>query len=220
MILNQAKQGERTEVLEQTVFHWISEYGYGAVVFLLMLGIVGLPVPDETILTFSGYLVFKHQLHLVPAILAALVGSSCGITLSYALGRAFGIPLIRRYGRYFHVTEERLQRVHGWLEHAGAWSLTFGYFLPGVRHLTAYVAGTSKLQLSIFVLFAYSGALLWTSTFVSAGYVLGEQGSKVWRQLHSYSWMLTGLTAIGLLIFVVVARLVHQRMRVKVPIEK
>jgi len=220
MLKSRETGSKRTGVLEQTVFHWISEYGYGAIVFLLMLGIVGLPVPDETILTFSGYLVFKHQLHLVPAELAALLGSAGGITLSYALGRGFGLPLIRRYGRYVHITEERLQRVHGWLEHAGAWSLTFGYFLPGVRHLTAYVAGTSRLQLGIFALFAYSGALLWTSTFVTAGYVLGEQGSKVWRELHSYSWMLTALTAGGLMIFFVGARLIHLRMREKAPIHK
>lgn len=220
MLESRGTGSKRAAVLEKTVFHWISEYGYGAIVFLLMLGIVGLPVPDETILTFSGYLVFKNRLHFAPTVLAAFLGSSCGITLSYMLGRAFGIPLIHRYGRYLHITEERLQRVHGWLEHAGAWSLTFGYFLPGVRHLTAYVAGTSKLELRIFTLFAYSGALLWTSAFVSAGYILGEQGSKVWREFHSYAWMLTALMIGGFLIFLVGARMIHQRMREKAPIHK
>ena len=39
------------------VFQWVSTYGYGALFVLLMLGIVGLPVPDETLLVFCGYLI-------------------------------------------------------------------------------------------------------------------------------------------------------------------
>ena len=50
-----------------------------------------------------------------------------------------------------------------------------GYFIPGVRHFTAIVAGTSKLELHSFALFAYSGATLWVSTFVFLGYHFGPQ---------------------------------------------
>jgi len=187
-------------VLEETIFHWIREYGYAAIVCLLMLGIVGLPVPDETLLTFSGYLVFKTQLHWIPTMLAAFVGSACGMTLSYLLGRTFGLRLIHRYGPYVHLTEKRLERAHQWLEHRGAWSLTFGYFLPGIRHLTAYVAGTSRLSLHVFSLFAYGGALLWTTTFVVAGYVMGDEWTKMSSDFHAYAWMLTGLLAAALVI--------------------
>jgi membrane protein DedA with SNARE-associated domain len=42
-----------------TIVYWIAHYGYLALFGLLMLGIVGLPVPDETLLTFAGYLVFR-----------------------------------------------------------------------------------------------------------------------------------------------------------------
>jgi membrane protein DedA with SNARE-associated domain len=51
----------------------------------------------------------------------------------------------------------------------------FGYFLPGVRHLTAYVAGTSQFSFAVFALFAYTGALLWPVTFLSVGYIAGEE---------------------------------------------
>jgi membrane protein DedA with SNARE-associated domain len=43
------------------IFSWIAQYGYVALLGLLMLGIVGLPIPDETLLTFAGYLVFKQD---------------------------------------------------------------------------------------------------------------------------------------------------------------
>jgi membrane protein DedA with SNARE-associated domain len=42
-------------------------------------GIVGLPVPDEWLLTFSGYLVFKNTLSFVPTFFAAFLGSACGL---------------------------------------------------------------------------------------------------------------------------------------------
>lgn len=161
-----------------------------------MLGIVGLPVPDETLLTFSGYLVFKGQLHLPPTLLAAFLGSICGITLSYILGRTFGFYLIHKYGRYLHITEARLNRTHRWLEHAGAWSLTFGYFLPGVRHLTAYVAGTSEMQPVVFVLHAYGGALLWSASFVGIGFAMGDEWTRLSHSVHSYAWMATAIAAV------------------------
>ena len=52
-----------------------------------MMGIVGLPIPDETLLTFSGYLIYKHSFVLPLAFAAAFAGSACGISISYWLGR-------------------------------------------------------------------------------------------------------------------------------------
>ena len=43
----------------EIITQWISHYGYFGLFSLLMLGIVGLPVPDETLLTFAGYLVVE-----------------------------------------------------------------------------------------------------------------------------------------------------------------
>ena len=73
--------------MEETLLQWISQYGYLAIFFLLMLGIVGLPIPDEVLLTFSGYLVFKGQLALAPTMASAFLGSICGVSVSYSIGR-------------------------------------------------------------------------------------------------------------------------------------
>ena len=158
---------------------WISQYGYFGLSSLLMLGIVGLPVPDETLLTFAGYLVYKHQLTFPGTLLSAFLGSACGITLSYGLGRTVGSFLIHKYGRYVFITAERLDAVHRWFLRRGKWSLPIGYFIPGVRHLTAYVAGTSRLEVPKFALFAYSGALVWSTSFILLGYFLGDQWQYV-----------------------------------------
>jgi membrane protein DedA with SNARE-associated domain len=49
---------------------------------LLMRGIVGIPVPDETLLVFTGYLIFKHELDPLPAFASGFLGSICGISRS------------------------------------------------------------------------------------------------------------------------------------------
>ena len=177
--------------MEQHILAWITEYGYAAIAGLLVLGIVGLPVPDETLLTFTGYLVFRGNLRLPLAFAAALMGSACGITISYVLGRTFGIKLIHRYGRYVRIREEHVEKAHAWFRKAGRWSLTFGYFIPGVRHLTAYAAGMSDLEAPQFALSAYTGACLWVSAFLSLGYLLGDRWEAVERNVHHYLVYLT-----------------------------
>jgi membrane protein DedA with SNARE-associated domain len=177
---------------------WIAQYGYAAIFGLLVLGIVGLPVPDETLLTFSGYLVFQGHLKLPWAFGAALAGSLCGITLSYALGRTFGLGLIHRYGRYLRITEEHVEKAHAWFRRVGHWGLTFGYFVPGVRHLTAYAAGMSELEPRQFALFAYPGGCAWVACFMGLGYFLGERWEAVEQHIHHYLLAATGVAIIGL----------------------
>ena len=196
--------------MEERVLHLITEYGYLGISGLLMLGIVGLPVPDETLLMLTGYLIFSGHLHLLPAFFAAFLGSACGISVSYVLGRSFGLPLIHRFGKYLHLTEERIAKVHNWFERIGRWALTFGYFIPGVRHLTAYAAGMSYLEPHEFAMFAYSGAFLWCGTFIALGYFLGERWEKVYREIERHA--LIAVLAAGALLAVL---LVWRRVRRK-----
>jgi membrane protein DedA with SNARE-associated domain len=154
---------------------------------MLMFGIVGLPVPDETLLTFTGYLIYQGTLSLPLAFATALAGSACGISLSFWLGRTFGLGLIHRYGRYVRITPAHVDKAHDWFRRRGHWGLTFGYFIPGVRHLTAYAAGMSALEPPQFALFAYSGAVLWVSTFLTLGYFLGDRWRAVEKTIHHYA---------------------------------
>lgn len=170
----------------ELVNDWIVHYGYAGIFALLMLGIVGLPVPDETLLTFAGYLVFQRRLHLAPTLAAALLGSICGITISYVLGRLTGYFLIEKYGPKLHIHMDRVHKVHDWFQRLGRFTLTFGYFVPGVRHLTAYVAGASELEAPVFAAFAYAGAALWTTSFIALGYLLGEQWTRISGDVHRW----------------------------------
>jgi len=185
--------------VEQQLLAWITHYGYLAIYFLLVFGVVGLPIPDETLLTLTGYLIYKGNLSLPLAFATALAGSATGITISFELGRLFGHSLLLRYGKYFHLTPDRLARAHAWFERVGHWALTIGYFIPGVRHLTAYAAGISEVRPLQFALFAYSGAILWVSTFLSLGYFLGDRWEAVERNVHQYLIWASVAVGVGLI---------------------
>jgi len=183
------------------ISHWITQYGYAGIFAALVLGIVGLPVPDETLLTFAGYLVSRGQLKLAPTVAAAFLGSVCGITVSYMLGRLTGYLLIERYGARLHIKMERVHQVHDWFRRLGRFTLTFGYYVPGVRHLTAYVAGASELEWPVFAIFAYAGAALWTSSFIALGYFVGEQWSRVSGEMHRYALWAAAILCVAALVW-------------------
>ena len=171
----------------ESLLSWLSHYGYAGLFGLLVLGIVGLPVPDETLLVFSGYLISTGRLHPLLTFLAGFGGSVCGISLSYTIGRTLGRRLVLRYGRYFGVTEMRIERAHRWFQRTGDWLLTIGYFIPGVRHVTALVAGMSELEYGTFARFAYAGAAIWVCTFLLIGYFVGENWRAAIALVHRYT---------------------------------
>ena len=167
-----------------SVFDWISAYGYGMIFLLLTLGVVGLPIPDETLLVFCGYLVSTGRMHPAGAFFSALAGSWCGISLSYTIGRTLGLGAVRRFGKILRVTEERLDRVHRWFDRVGHWALFGGYFIAGVRHFTAIIAGASGLSFRSFAAYAWPGGLLWISAFLTLGYFLGENWRRIAEVVH------------------------------------
>ena len=188
----------------EAVLGWVAHYGYVGIFGLLMLGIVGAPIPDETLLMFAGYLIFKHELEPLPAFAAGFLGSICGITVSYALGRLLGLYLVTRLGRFLRVKPEDLDRVRAWYEGKGKYGLVISYFIPGIRHLAAYVAGSSRLPLPVFAAFAYLGGLLWSGSFMSIGYVLGDEWQQMSVSLHRYlligAGVITVVIAIGFIL--------------------
>lgn len=166
--------------MESVVLEWVATYGYVAIFTLLVLGIVGLPVPDEFLLTSCGFLVYQGTLQLVPTVASALAGSITGITCSYILGRTVGWKFLHsRLGRMLHIKDEHIRRVHDWFDSIGHWALMIGYFVPGVRHFTAVVAGTSKLELGSFAMYAYTGAAIWVGIFVFIGYHFGSRWKAI-----------------------------------------
>jgi membrane protein DedA with SNARE-associated domain len=174
------------------VSQFLSQYGYFAIFALLMLGIVGPLIPDDTILVLSGIAAHEGRLELATTVAVAFAGSICGISVSYAIGRTGAILALRRIRFLDRWIGQRLPRVESWFEKYGKWTLFFGYFIAGVRHLSAVGAGMSKLRLRTFALYAFPGGLIWVISFVSIGYYLGEG----WRVIaHRLNFSATAIAA-------------------------
>jgi len=184
---------------------WVAHYGGFALFTLLIFGIIGLPVPDETLLVFCGYLIFKGKLQPFGTWLGAALGSICGITGSYFIGRTLGLGFIHsRFGKWLHISDERIHQVHDRFNRLGHWALVVGYYIPGVRHFTAIVAGTSRLEFPAFALFAYSGACLWVSTFMFLGYWFGDDWERMFEMIHHNLVLATVVLAALVVIWLVV----------------
>ncbi|WP_245534008.1 DedA family protein [Effusibacillus pohliae] len=196
---------EEGSPIEQTVLDLISVYGYIALFLSLVFGIVGLPIPDEVIMTYVGFLVSQGTMRFSFALSVAFLGSAVGMTISYLLGRGFGFPLIRKYGHRVGIKQSHWERVQVWYQKFGPFVLMIGYFLPGIRHVTAFSAGASRMRFWRFALYAYSGGFIWASTFISLGRLLGEHWNLLFVFLHRYGiWVLAG--AVLVLAWIVLVR--------------
>lgn len=185
---------------------WIARYGYLAIFVLLMLGIIGLPVPDETILLFAGYLSFKGDLRLEPTLATAFLGSACGISVSYAIGRIVGPHAVVKFAPLLHIRPAHLSQTYQWMERWGKYVLLIAYFIPGVRHVAALMAGASQLPSSVFARFAYSGALVWSGTFIGLGFVTGEEWRYLFPLRHRTVIVGAGVVIVVLVLVIIVVR--------------
>ena len=151
----------------------IIEHGYVSIFFCLALGIVGLPVPDEILMMTAGYFSSLGLLYFPLSLSISVFGAMTGMLCSYALGRKFGKPLLWKYGIWIRLTTKRLEKTESWFEHYGPWAICIGYYIPGLRHLTCYLAGMSAMSLRKYLLYSVVGALFWCAMFISIGYFLG-----------------------------------------------
>jgi membrane protein DedA with SNARE-associated domain len=180
---------------------WLAAHGSLALFGLLVLGIAGLPVPGETLLLVAGVLIGQQRLHAIPTYAAAVLGSSVGVTISYGIGRAAGVAVIQRHGHRLRIPTGSVEQVRAAFRRAGKWGLMFGYFVPGIRHLTALVAGAACLEFGLFAMFAYVGAGIWSVLFITLGLYLGDRWQVVAQQIERHGW----IAAILAVVFILVA---------------
>lgn len=169
----------------ETLLAFVVQYGYVGLFGLLAMSIAGPPIPDEFLMTFVGFLSSAGKIHPLWAIGAAASGSITGITFTYFIGRFFHDRLLPRLQK--HAGTARLEKALQWYQWNGGILLTMGYFIPGVRHLTGYIAGISQLNYRRFAFFAYSGAILWACSFISLGRLLGDQWESLLPLIHRYT---------------------------------
>lgn len=186
----------------------ISQYGYFGIFIFLAVGIIGLPLPDEMLMTFVGYTIYQGKMWFPLAFISAFLGAVTGITVSYFLGAKLGLPFLKKYGGKLHITDSKIQRTQKLFERYGSILIIVGYFIPGVRHITGYVAGISNIGIRKFALFAYMGAFIWSLSFISLGRELGENWFLVQEYSHRY-----GLYVFTFLLILAAVGFIYWRVR-------
>ena len=177
---------------------WLIQYGPLALFVLLIGGILALPIPEETLMVVSGALIKKGVLLCIPTLAAAYGGSICGITLSYLVGKLIAKYLLNKWEKKPWLSKH-IHKARDWVDRFGKWSLLIGYFIPGVRHCTGLSTGAMSMNYSSFSLFAYTGAVIWVSLFISIGYFFGGMCLSFLEELDLDMTWIIGLS-IGLLV--------------------
>lgn len=160
-------------IKEKLLLACLTHHSYLFLFIAFSLGILGLPIPDETLLILSGLLVKKGSLNFIATVCINLSGTICGISLSYLLGRFFEKLLLHHFIQSMPHFKKTFDKTTAFYQKYGKFLLTFAYFIPGVKHFSGILAGTFRLPFQTFAVFAYSGAILWNTIFFSLGYAFG-----------------------------------------------
>ncbi|HVI41325.1 MAG TPA: DedA family protein, partial [Anaerovoracaceae bacterium] len=182
----------------------LNQYGYIVLFFALTLELIAFPTPGETLMTYCGFLSFQGQLNWGLSILVASLGIITGITASYFIGYRFGAPFFEKHGDRIHMGPERIRRTEEWFEKYGNGLLIVAYFIPGIRHVTGYFSGITKIPFKRFAVNAYVGAFVWAGTFISLGKILGANWEKYHAPIKKYFiiiGIISGLILLAIYLF-------------------
>src|SRR5919199_3566204 len=179
----------------------IGQYGYLIVFFGVMLESIGEPLPGETILLASGFLVHQGALDLGDAIAFGISGAVIGDQIGYWVGREGGRPFVLRWGRYVWITPERLARAEAFFDRHGGKAVFLARFFAGLRVFGALVAGISRMRWGTFIFYNALGGAVWATAAVSVGYLLGGSLGMVERWTGRASALLVGLLVIGVVLY-------------------
>ncbi|MBP2656264.1 MAG: yabI 1 [Firmicutes bacterium] len=168
----------------------------------VFLEAIGLPFPGSVLVALVGFLSKQGEFNIIIAWLVSLLGYLLGSLTAFMLGRYIGEPFIKKWGRYIRLTPERIDKAQELLQKSALVYVIGGRFVPTVGNITPYVAGISGISIASFLIYDMVHAVLWITTFLSVGAVLGSE----WHRMVDNPWLKWGAIGGGLLILVYVFR--------------
>jgi len=160
------------------------------------------PIPSELIMPFAGYVAYTGELNYFLVILVGSLGAVLGSSVAYILALWLGRPLIDRFGIFFGLDEKKMASAERWFKRWGVWGIFIGHSLPGIRSVISFPAGLSKMDRKKFAIFTFSGAMVWNTVLVTAGYLLGENWIQFWERTDSLHLDLVMLAGLGVALVV------------------
>ncbi|MBI3182295.1 MAG: DedA family protein [Myxococcales bacterium] len=150
---------------------------YGAVFIILLLCGLGVPMPEDISLILGGYLVHTGSAKLLPMMVTGFLGILVGDSIIFFAGRRVGTKVGRTPGGFFAriVTPEKRAKVEGLFARHGQKIVMIARFLPGVRAVTFFTAGSAGMSYPRFIFFDGVAALASAPVFVVLGYHFGGE---------------------------------------------
>jgi membrane protein DedA with SNARE-associated domain len=179
----------------------LATYGYLAVFVFVGVESLGIPVPGETMLvTAAIYAGTTGRLSIFWVIVASSAGAIVGDNIGYVIGRTGGYRLLKRYGRYIRLDENRLRLGQYLFRKQGPKVVFFGRFVSVLRIFAAFLAGVNRMHWRLFLIFNAAGGIVWSTIYGVAAFLLGKQ----LLQLSGRVDLLLAIVGVAVIITVIV----------------
>ena len=181
---------------------WNPFWAYAFLLLSAFLENVIPPVPGDTVVLFSAFLVGRGVFDWAPVYAVTCAGGLGGFAVVYALGITRGRAFIEGPGRRFF-SARALERVEVWLGRYGMWLIFASRFLSGVRSVIALSAGIGRLPWPRVMVMGLASMAMWNALLLYAGMVAGENWESLLPLLQQYNRLvLTALAAIVALLWI------------------
>lgn len=161
----------------------IGQFGYLGMFFSMVLEAIIIIIPSELILATGGILASQKVFTFWGAFFIGLFGSVFCAIVIYAMGYFGGRPFVEKYGKYFFMKKEDIDKADVWFRKYGMLAAFIGRNFPIIRTFISLPIGMTKLNFFQFVLYTTLGSIPWTLAFVYVGYALGNN----WVLLTNYT---------------------------------
>jgi membrane protein DedA with SNARE-associated domain len=148
----------------------IDSWGYAAIFLVVVLGNLGLPVPEESVLTVGGYLAWQGRLRFTAVVIVAIASAVAGDNMAYWLGRRYGQRLLNRF---VTAAPQRVERMRQFVVRHGMVAVFAARFVAGLRFMAGPLAGSTGLEPMRFFIANLLGALVYVPVIVGLGYGVG-----------------------------------------------
>lgn len=158
----------------------IIENGYWAILLLVFLQEVGVPspVPNELVLLFSGYLVFRESLSFSVVVVSAVAGDLLGSTILYIAFYYFGEFILSKLPARFPLSRNKIDRLSLKLNRHGRYGIFVGRVSPFIRGYVSVLCGFIRFSPRRFSLILLSSAVVWSVFYVAVGYCIAPVWSR------------------------------------------
>ncbi len=181
----------------------IVNYGYIGMFIGMVLEAVIIIIPSEAILATGGILASKGIFSFTGSFIIGLLGSIFCAIVIYFMGYFGGKAFVKKYGKYFFMKEEDLEKSDSWFNKYGMISALVCRNIPIVRTLISLPIGITKQSFIKFLIYTTIGSIPWTLAFTYFGYTLGDN----WIIINSYLSHLK--TPIRIIIIIIIMRIIY-----------